>query len=108
MRMIKTISGFSSLLINYRGSTGTGASSIFFLLSRIGTSDVADCKLATEKALDMFPVNEKKLVLYGGSHGGFIVTHLSGQYSDFYRATVARNPVIDLTSMYNTTDIADW
>lgn len=103
-----TMVGFSSLLINYRGSTGTGASSIFFLLSRIGTSDVADCKLATEKALDMFPVNEKKLVLYGGSHGGFIVTHLSGQYSDFFRATVARNPVIDLTSMYNTTDIADW
>ncbi|XP_047529615.1 acylamino-acid-releasing enzyme-like isoform X1 [Vanessa atalanta] len=100
--------GFACLLINYRGSTGTGDASVFFLPSRIGTADVADCKLATEKAIELFPINEEKLLLYGGSHGGFLVAHLSGLYSGFYSVTVARNPVIDLASMYNTSDIADW
>ncbi|CAH0719624.1 unnamed protein product, partial [Brenthis ino] len=100
--------GFACLLVNYRGSAGTGDASIHFLPGRIGTADVADCKLATDKSLDLFPVNDKKLMLYGGSHGGFLVTHLSGLYSEVYRATVARNPVIDLASMNNTSDIADW
>ncbi|CAG9584376.1 unnamed protein product [Danaus chrysippus] len=99
--------GFATLLINYRGSAGTGNASICYLPSRIGTADVLDCKLATDKAIDMFPVNDKKLLLYGGSHGGFLVAHLSGLFYDFYHAAVMRNPVIDLTSMYHTTDIAD-
>ncbi|XP_046959619.1 acylamino-acid-releasing enzyme-like [Vanessa cardui] len=100
--------GFACLLINYRGSAGTGDASIFFLPSRIGIADVADCKLATEKAIELFPIDEKKLLLYGGSHGGFLVAHLSGLYSGYYSVTVARNPVIDLASMFNTSDIADW
>lgn len=69
---------------------------------------MADCKLATDKAVDKFPINNERLMLYGGSHGGFLVTHLSGLHSDVYKATVARNPVIDLASMNNTSDIADW
>lgn len=100
--------GFATLLINYRGSAGTGNGSICYLPSRIGTADVLDCKLATDKAIDMFPVNDKKLLLYGGSHGGFLVAHLSGLFYDFYHAAVLRNPVIDLASMIHTTDIADW
>nr|AGC92665.2 acylamino-acid-releasing enzyme-like protein [Heliconius erato] len=100
--------GFACVLINYRGSAGSGDSSIHFLPGRIGSADVADCKLATDKAVDQFPINNEKLMLYGGSHGGFLVTHLSGLHSDVYKATVARNPVIDLASMNNTSDIADW
>ncbi|XP_039753835.1 acylamino-acid-releasing enzyme-like isoform X1 [Pararge aegeria] len=100
--------GFACLLINYRGSTGTGDASIFYLPSRIGSADVEDCKLATIKALDQFPVDDKRLLLYGGSHGGFLVCHLSGVYPDLYSVTVTRNPVTDLASMANTSDIADW
>lgn len=101
------VTGFACILINFRGSAGTGDASIHFLVGKIGSTDIADCKLATDKAIEKFPINNEKLVLYGGSYGGTLVTHMSALYSDVYKATVARNPVIDLASM-NTSDITDW
>ena len=55
------------------------------LLGRAGDMDVKDCHMARERCLEMFPhLSREKCVLMGGSHGGFLVTHLAGQYpSDF-------------------------
>ncbi|XP_013143023.1 PREDICTED: acylamino-acid-releasing enzyme-like [Papilio polytes] len=100
--------GFASLQINYRGSIGAGESSVRFLLKRVGDADVRDCKLATDEVLKRYPVEPTQLCLFGGSHGGFLVTHLSGQFPDTYRVVVSRNPVVDVATMFNTTDIADW
>ncbi|KAL3268613.1 hypothetical protein HHI36_007719 [Cryptolaemus montrouzieri] len=101
--------GFALLLVNYRGSIGAGDKSVNFLLGRVGTSDVSDCVLATQKALEKFPwLDPSKLVLCGGSHGGFLVTHLSGQYPNMFKAVVSRNPVIDIASMSIFSDIPDW
>nr|BAM18313.1 unknown unsecreted protein [Papilio xuthus] len=100
--------GFASLQINYRGSIGAGDKSVRFLLKRVCDADVKDCKLATDEVLREYPVEPTQLCLFGGSHGGFLVTHLSGQYPDTYRVVVSRNPVVDVATMYNSTDIADW
>ncbi|CAG9786385.1 unnamed protein product, partial [Diatraea saccharalis] len=100
--------GIATLQINYRGSTGAGQSSVSFLPKRVGDADVKDCKYATEEALNKYPLDRNRVTLTGGSHGGFLVTHLSGQYPDLYKAVVTRNPVTDVASMYNSTDIADW
>lgn len=102
------IAGFASLQVNYRGSTGAGEQTVTFLPKRVGTADVLDCKLATEDVLKKFALDEKNVFLVGGSHGGFLVAHLSGQYPDTYRAVASRNPVIDVASMYDCSDIPDW
>ncbi|XP_056638015.1 acylamino-acid-releasing enzyme-like [Diorhabda sublineata] len=101
--------GFAMLLINYRGSLGSGQKSVEFLPSKIGDSDVQDCIQATDAALSKYPwLNPNKLALVGGSHGGFLVAHLSGQYPDKFKVVVARNPVIDIAAMSIISDIPDW
>lgn len=107
--LIIFFTGFGIILINYRGSIGSGQSSVEFLLGKIGTSDVADCITAVDKVLATFSwLNPESMALVGGSHGGFLVTHLSGQYPEKFKAVVARNPVIDVASMSIISDIPDW
>lgn len=97
------------LFVNYRGSLGFGQKSIDFLPGKVGDSDVKDCALAAEEACKQYSwIDRNKLVLNGGSHGGFLVHHLSGQYPDMFKAVLSRNPVIDIASMSITSDIPDW
>lgn len=101
--------GYAVLFINYRGSLGAGKKNVDFLLGKVGMSDVSDCVHATQQALVQFPwLDPNRLILVGGSHGGFLVTHLSGQYPDMFKAVVARNPVIDIAAMSVVSDIPDW
>ncbi|KAK5645235.1 hypothetical protein RI129_006535 [Pyrocoelia pectoralis] len=101
--------GFAVLLINFRGSIGAGEDSIKFLQGKVGTADVADCIEAIKTAFEKYPwLNSDRLALMGGSHGGFLVTHLSGQHPTMFKAVVARNPVIDIAALSITSDIPDW
>lgn len=74
-------SGLAVLIINYRGSTGCGKDFLDALLGHVGSLDVKDCYVALQNSFDKFPwLDPKNVLLFGGSHGGFIVTHLSSQY----------------------------
>ncbi|KAM6924857.1 acylamino-acid-releasing enzyme-like [Xenentodon cancila] len=100
--------GFAILLVNYRGSLGYGQDSIFSLLGNVGTQDVKDVQFAVESVLKSGEFDAQKAAVCGGSHGGFLACHLIGQYPGFYKACVARNPVINMASMIGCTDIPDW
>ncbi|XP_030589329.1 acylamino-acid-releasing enzyme-like isoform X2 [Archocentrus centrarchus] len=100
--------GFAILLVNYRGSLGYGQDSILSLLGNVGSQDVKDVQFAVESVLKSGDFDMHKVAVCGGSHGGFLACHLIGQYPGFYKACVARNPVINLASMIGSTDIPDW
>ncbi|XP_077981518.1 acylamino-acid-releasing enzyme-like [Glandiceps talaboti] len=100
--------GFSVLLVNYRGSFGFGQASILSLPGNVGCQDVHDVQNAVSSIVAEGLADEKSLVLCGGSHGGFLVTHLIGQFPGKYKACVARNPVTNMASMLSITDIPDW
>ncbi|XP_008412063.1 acylamino-acid-releasing enzyme-like isoform X2 [Poecilia reticulata] len=99
--------GFGVLLVNYRGSLGFGQDSVLSLLGNVGSQDVMDVQAAVESVLDA-EFDREKVAISGGSHGGFLACHLIGQYPGFYKACVARNPVVNLASMIGSTDIPDW
>lgn len=100
--------GLAVLLVNYRGSLGFGQDSINSLVGNVGSQDVADVQYAVESVLKSGKVDRHRMVLYGGSHGGFLSLSISGLFPDMYKACVVRNPVVDLTGLLSLSDIPDW
>ena len=106
--------GAAVLQVNYRGSTGFGRASIDSLPGCIGANDVQDCVQAVRETLEMqqlprdVQLDASKLVVVGGSHGGFLTGHLIGQHPGMFRAAAMRNPVTNIPAMFGTTDIPDW
>ncbi|XP_033746424.1 acylamino-acid-releasing enzyme-like [Pecten maximus] len=100
--------GFAVLMVNYRGSFGFGENNLRSLPGLIGDQDVKDVHAAAEIVVQSGRVDGSKVAVFGGSHGGFLTTHLIGQYPDFYKVGSCRNPVTNLTNMIGVTDIPDW
>ncbi|VDO97822.1 unnamed protein product [Soboliphyme baturini] len=97
------------LLVNYHGSTGYGENFVRCLLGNVGHTDVLDCQHALKSVLDKEPrVDRNALFLFGGSHGGFLVLHISATSGTAFKACVARNPVANIAAMVDCSDIPDW
>jgi len=102
--------GFAVVTVNYRGSTGFGLKALESLVGKVGTQDVFDCHYALCYLLDKSDLSLDKARVHcsGGSHGGFLVTHLVAQFPGFYKSMVTRNPVTNMASVFYTSDIQDW
>lgn len=57
-----------------------GSANVEYLQGKVGDVDVKDCITATQEAIKKYLwLDPERIGLCGGSHGGFLVTHLSGQ-----------------------------
>ncbi|GKA42209.1 acylamino-acid-releasing enzyme-like protein isoform X1 [Tanacetum coccineum] len=81
---------------------------ISITIRRVCLKDVNDVLTAIDHAIDTGLANPSKISVLGGSHGGFLTTHLIGQAPDRFAAAAARNPVCNLALMVGTSDIPDW
>ncbi|KAL9319464.1 hypothetical protein ACSQ67_015981 [Phaseolus vulgaris] len=100
--------GYSLLIVNYRGSIGFGEEALQSLPGKAGSQDVNDVLTAIDHVIDLGLASPSKIAVLGGSHGGFLTTHLIGQAPEKFVAAAARNPVCNLALMVGTTDIPDW
>ncbi|KAL3828737.1 hypothetical protein ACJIZ3_017539 [Penstemon smallii] len=100
--------GYSMLIVNYRGSLGFGEEALQSLLGKIGSQDVNDVLTAIDHVINKGLADPSKIVVVGGSHGGFLITHLIGQAPEKFVAAATRNPVCNLALMVGTSDIPDW
>lgn len=112
------LSGYAVVMPNYRGSTGQGEAALSSLLGKAGENDVADCFAALVDALNKnAQLDAGAVYVFGGSHGGFLGAHsIARTFSvasapdtaQRFRACVIRNPVINVATMVESTDIGDW
>ncbi|CAI9285139.1 unnamed protein product [Lactuca saligna] len=100
--------GYTLLIVNYRGSLGFGEEALQSLPGKAGLQDVNDVLTAIDHAIDMGLADPSKITVVGGSHGGFLTSHLIGQAPDRFVAAAVRNPVCNLALMVGTTDIPEW
>eukprot|EP00466_Bigelowiella_natans_P014790 jgi/Bigna1/66633/fgenesh1_pg.2_\ len=63
---------------------------------------------ATSSKSDVLSYDKDNVMVWGGSHGGFLTTHLIGQFPETFCRAATRNPVTNCAFMVTETDIPDW
>ncbi|KAF8591662.1 alpha/beta-hydrolase [Ramaria rubella] len=107
---IPALEGYVISLVNYTGSLGFGQKYVEALIGRAGDLDIKDCYYAAKHLVKLGLAQEGpgKQFLQGGSHGGFIIGNLIGQYPEFFSAAIMWNPVTAAAELASITDIPDY
>ncbi|KAL7436806.1 hypothetical protein ACHAXM_005764 [Skeletonema potamos] len=98
---------YAVLHVNFRGSTGFGQAALESLAGNAGTQDVLDVVAATRAAIDTGIIDPERVGICGGSHGGFLAAHLSGQHPNLFKVASMRNPCINIASMVTAVSVCD-
>ncbi|KAI0077008.1 alpha beta-hydrolase [Panus rudis PR-1116 ss-1] len=109
LNAVVALNGFTLSYPNYSGSVGYGDKYVRKLIGRIGDLDVKDCIESVNHLIKtgVAKAGPGQQFISGGSHGGFLGTHLIGQYPDVFSGAVIRNPVISVGEL-SYSDIPDW
>ena len=83
-----TSRGYAVLDVNYRGSTGYGRSYWEALKGNWGVFDVQDAVSGAQFFADQGRVDKNRLVIMGGSAGGFTVLQALVEFPGFFKAGI--------------------
>ena len=96
--------GYSVLQVNYRGSTGRGREFVEELIDDWGGAEQGDVVVAAEHVLAEYDwLDEDRVVVFGGSYGGYSAYWQMVQYPDLYAAGIAWIGLTDLEDMFENT-----
>jgi dipeptidyl aminopeptidase/acylaminoacyl peptidase len=98
-----TTRGYAVLALNYRGSSGFGRAYRDSLKENWGLSDVADVRSAADFLVAERRADAERLVVMGGSAGGFTVLNSLIRYPGFFLAGICRYGVSDLFALARET-----
>jgi dipeptidyl aminopeptidase/acylaminoacyl peptidase len=91
-----TSRGYAYLAVNYHGSTGYGRRYMLSLRGRWGELDVDDAVSGAKALCDRGSADPARLVILGGSAGGYTVLNTLVRHPGFFRAGVCLFGVSDL------------
>ncbi|HJN92388.1 MAG TPA: S9 family peptidase [Dehalococcoidia bacterium] len=97
--------GYLVLFVNPRGSSTYGADFTDAVTEDWGGEDYQDLLAALDQACLRPYVNDKRLGVHGYSYGGYMSTWIIG-HDDRFKAAAVGAPVVNLQSMYGTSDIS--
>jgi acetyl esterase/lipase len=92
--------GFATVRVNYRGSTGYGREWTDALKHRVGLIELEDIAAVREWAVASGLADPARLILAGGSWGGYLTLLGLGTQPDSWAAGVAAVPVADYVTAY--------
>jgi len=100
--------GYAVFLPNFRGSTGYGTDFLLSIRRNWGGAPADDIVRGIQYLSRRRLIDSKRLIVHGGSYGGYMTTWLIGHYRGMFRAAVAAAPVVNNISMWGTTDIPSF
>ncbi|HZB31019.1 MAG TPA: prolyl oligopeptidase family serine peptidase [Streptosporangiaceae bacterium] len=92
--------GFAVVRVNYRGSTGYGSAWRDAIEGRVGFTELEDIKAVREWAVSSGLADPTRMVLTGGSWGGYLVLLGLGTQPDDWTVGIASVPVADYVAAY--------
>jgi len=95
--------GYAVLAVNYRGSTGYGRDYMLKLREKWGIYDVQDCMTGAKDLAARGLVDGSKLVIMGGSAGGFTVLQSLVELPGFYKAGICMFGVANMFTLASDT-----
>ncbi len=98
-----TSRGYGVLQVNYRGSTGYGRSYMLALRKKWGPLDVEDAVGGAQALVDQGLADPKRLVIMGGSAGGYTVLNSLVHQPGFFKAGIVSYAVTNLFTLENDT-----
>jgi dipeptidyl aminopeptidase/acylaminoacyl peptidase len=98
-----TTRGFAVLQVNYRGSTGYGKAYVDALRGRWGVADVEDTVSGARALVERGWVDVDKLVIMGGSAGGYTVLQTLIRHPRLFKAGLCLYGISNLFTLASST-----